>query len=148
MTNTLTIRPLKQSDETNWRRLWSAYLEFYESSVPEEVYATTFERLIDPAKTAQCAALACSDGKPVGLVHWIYHPHNWKIEDVIYLQDLYTDPAVRGKGIGRALIEHVYDVADQGETPTVYWMTQEFNATARQLYDRIASKTEFVQYKR
>ena len=92
--------------------------------------------------------MAFSDGKPVGLVHWIYHPHNWKIEDVIYLQDLYADPSVRSKGIGRALIEHVYDVADQGETPTVYWMTQEFNATARQLYDRLASKTEFVQYKR
>ena len=148
MTNTLTICLLKKSDEADWRRLWNAYLEFYESSVPEEVYATTFKRLIDPANTAQNAALAFSDGKPVGLVHWIYHPHNWKIEDVIYLQDLYTDPSVRGKGIGRALIEHVYDVADQGETPTVYWMTQEFNATARQLYDRIASKTEFVQYKR
>ena len=148
MTNTLTICLLKKSDEADWRRLWNAYLEFYESSVPEEVYATTFKRLIDPANTAQSAALAFSDGKPVGLVHWIYHPHNWKIEDVIYLQDLYADPSVRGKGIGRALIEHVYDVADQGETPTVYWMTQEFNATARQLYDRLASKTEFVQYKR
>ncbi|MEP5155576.1 GNAT family N-acetyltransferase [Planktotalea sp.] len=148
MNTPVTIRPLEQSDEADWRRLWTAYLKFYESSVPEEVYQTTFERLIDPARTNQCAALAVVDGKAVGLVHWIYHPHNWKIEDVIYLQDLYADPAVRGKGLGRALIEHVYDVADQGETPTVYWMTQEFNTTARQLYDRIAAKTVFVQYKR
>ena len=148
MNTSLIIRPLEQSDEADWRRLWTAYLEFYESSVSKEVYATTFERLLDPANTAQCAALALLDGTPVGLVHWIYHPHNWKIEDVIYLQDLYADPSVRGTGVGRALIEHVYDVADQGETPTVYWMTQEFNATARQLYDRIASKTVFVQYKR
>lgn len=148
MNTSLTIRPLEQSDEADWRRLWTAYLEFYESSVSEEVYATTFERLLDSANTAQCAALALLDSTPVGLVHWIYHPHNWKIEDVIYLQDLYADPSVRGTGVGRALIEHVYDVADQGETPTVYWMTQEFNATARQLYDRIASKTVFVQYKR
>ncbi len=148
MNASLIIRPLAQSDEADWRRLWTAYLDFYESSVSEEVYATTFERLLDPANTSQCAALAVLDGVAVGLVHWIYHPHNWKVEDVIYLQDLYADPAVRGTGIGRALIEHVYDVADQGETPTVYWMTQEFNATARQLYDRIASKTVFVQYKR
>ena len=148
MNTSLTIRPLEQSDEADWRRLWTAYLEYYESSVSAEVYTTTFARLIYSANPKQCAALALFEGEAVGLVHWIYHPHNWRVEDVIYLQDLYADPSVRGKGIGRALIEHVYDVADQGETPTVYWMTQEFNTTARQLYDRIASKTVFVQYKR
>lgn len=148
MKNDIIIRPLVQSDEADWRRLWTAYLEYYESSVPKAVYVTTFERLIDADNTKQCAALALQGDTPIGLVHWIYHPHNWKIEDVIYLQDLYADPTVRGTGVGRALIEHVYDVADQGETPTVYWMTQEFNTTARLLYDRIAAKTVFVQYKR
>lgn len=148
MKSELIIRPLERSDETEWRRLWTAYLEYYESTVPEEVYQTTFARLIDPAKTKQCAALAVQKGVPVGLVHWIYHPHNWKLENVLYLQDLYADPASRGSGVGRALIEHVYSVADQGNTPTVYWMTQEFNTTARLLYDRIATKTVFVQYKR
>jgi len=148
MSTDLSIRPLEPSDEADWRRLWTAYLEFYESAVSEDVYKSTFSRLTDLGNSKQCAALAVLDGVAVGLVHWIYHPHNWKIEDVIYLQDLYADPSVRGKGIGRALIEHVYEVADQGETPTVYWMTQEFNATARLLYDRIAEKTVFVQYKR
>ncbi len=148
MTNDLKLRPIERSDEADWRRLWTAYLDYYESSVPEEVYRTTFNRLIDPENTKQCGALAVQDGNAVGLVHWIYHLHNWKIEDVIYLQDLYADPSVRGAGVGRALIEHVYEVADQGETPTVYWMTQEFNTTARRLYDRIAAKTVFVQYKR
>ena len=148
MKNDIIIRPLVQSDEADWRRLWTAYLEYYESSVTEAVYVTTFERLIDADNTKQCAALAVQGDTPIGLVHWIYHPHNWKIEDVIYLQDLYTDPTVRGTGVGRTLIEHVYDVADQSETPTVYWMTQEFNTTARLLYDRIAAKTVFVQYKR
>lgn len=148
MNNAIKIRPLKQSDEPEWRRLWTAYLEYYESSVEEIVYQTTFARLIDPENTQQCAALTVQNEIPVGLVHWIYHPHNWKVEDVIYLQDLYADPSVRGSGVGRALIEHVYNVADKGDTPTVYWMTQEFNTTARQLYDRIASKTVFVQYKR
>ncbi|MGH1577276.1 N-acetyltransferase family protein [Planktotalea sp.] len=148
MSNTLSIRPLERSDEAEWRRLWTAYLDYYETSVAEEVYATTFARLIDPSHRQQCAALAVKDGTPVGLVHWISHPHNWKIEDVIYLQDLYADPSVRGSGIGRALIEHVYEIADQGNTPTVYWMTQEFNATARLLYDRIATLSPFIKYGR
>ena len=148
MTNNVTITPLTAEREADWRRLWTAYLEYYESSVPEAVYRTTFDRLIDPDNTQQSAALAIQDGKAVGLVHWITHPHNWKIEDVIYLQDLYADPSVRGSGIGRALIEHVYDVADQASTPTVYWMTQEFNTTARLLYDRIATLTPFIKYNR
>lgn len=148
MNTSLTIRPLQAEDEKEWRHLWTAYLKFYDSSVAEDVYQTTFSRLIDADRTNQCAALAVLDGQPVGLVHWIIHPHNWKLEDVVYLQDLYADPSVRGTGVGRALIEHVYQVADAAGTPTVYWMTQEFNHSARQLYDRIAAKTVFVQYKR
>lgn len=148
MAHDLVIRPLDASDEADWRRLWTAYLEFYESSVPEEVYRTTFERLMDPARPQQSAALALLDGKPVGLVHWILHPHNWKLEDVVYLQDLYADPSVRGQGVGRALIEHVYEVADEAGTPTVYWLTQDFNTDARKLYDRIATLTPFIKYNR
>lgn len=144
----LDIRPLRAEDEAEWRRLWTAYLEFYESSVPEEVYKTTFARLIDPDRTQQQALLAVLDGKPVGLVHYIYHAHNWRVEDVCYLQDLYADPEVRGQGIGRALIEAVYKAADENGTPSVYWTTQEFNQTARQLYDRIANLTPFIKYQR
>ena len=144
----LDIRPLRAEDETEWRRLWTAYLVFYESSVSEEVYQTTFARLIDPKRKQQCGLLAELDGKAVGLVHYIYHAHNWRVEDVCYLQDLYADPDVRGKGIGRALIEAVYKAADDNGTPAVYWMTQEFNHTARQLYDRIGTLTPFIKYQR
>jgi GNAT superfamily N-acetyltransferase len=145
---TLTIRPLTAADQADWRRLWTAYLDFYESTVPEEVYETTFARLIDPERTQQNGLIALLDGTPVGLVHYIYHAHNWQIEDSCYLQDLYADPNVRGQGIGRALIEAVYKAADDNSTPKVYWMTQEFNQTARQLYDRIAQLTPFVKYSR
>lgn len=145
---TLTIRPLEAADEADWRRLWKAYLEFYETSVPEEVYQTTFRRLLSPDRPQQNALLAVQDGKAVGLVHYIYHPHNWRIEDVCYLQDLYADPEVRGTGVGRALIEAVYDAADAAGCPSVYWMTQDFNATARLLYDRIAKITPFIKYAR
>ena len=145
---TLTIRPLRTSDEAEWRRLWAAYLAFYDTSLPEQVYATTFARLLDPGHPRQNALLAEVAGRAVGLVHFIYHPHNWRVEDVCYLQDLYVDPEVRGTGAGRALIEAVYAAADANGTPTVYWLTQDFNTTARQLYDRVARVTPFIKYQR
>jgi GNAT superfamily N-acetyltransferase len=145
---TLTIRPLRQTDEAEWRRLWAGYLAFYETTLPETVYATTFARLLDPARPQQNALVAELDGRPVGLVHYIFHAHNWRQEDVCYLQDLYVDPDTRGTGAGRALIEAVYAAADANGTPAVYWLTQDFNTQARQLYDRIARVTPFIRYTR
>ncbi|MCP4820168.1 MAG: GNAT family N-acetyltransferase [Shimia sp.] len=148
ITQSVTVRPLRESDETDWRRLWTAYLEFYDSSVAEEVYQTTFERLLGNDPQDFTCLIAEVDGKPVGLTHYMFHRHAWKVENVCYLQDLYADPEIRGKGIGRALIEAVYGAADSAGAPTVYWLTQDFNATARQLYDRIAAKTPFIKYQR
>ena len=88
------------------------------------------------------------DGKAVGLVHYLFHRHGWRVENVCYLQDLYADPEVRGQGIGRALIEAVYSAADAAGAPPVYWLTQTFNTTARQLYDRIGVVTPFIKYNR
>ena len=138
---------MTRADEPHWRRLWSAYLAFYETEVPEEVYLTTFARLLSDDEP-QWGLIAEVDGQPVGLVHYIFHRHNWKIEDVCYLQDLYADPAARGKGVGRVLIEAVYAAADAQGTPAVYWLTQDFNTTARKLYDRIGTVTPFVKYQR
>ena len=145
---TLTIRPLRADDEAGWRRLWAGYLAFYETTLPETVYATTFARLLDPARPQQNALMAEQGGRLVGLVHYIYHAHNWRVEDVCYLQDLYVDPDTRGTGAGRALIEAVYAAADANGTPAVYWLTQDFNTTARQLYDRIAKVSPFIRYTR
>jgi GNAT superfamily N-acetyltransferase len=145
---TLDIRPLRQNDQADWRRLWTAYLQFYDSTVPEEVYDTTFGRLLSDDHPDQNAFIAAQDGRGVGLVHYITHPHNWRVEKVVYLQDLYADPSVRGTGVGRALIEKVYQAADTNGTPAVYWLTQDFNAKARQLYDRVAHLTPFIKYQR
>ena len=140
---------MRADDQAAWRRLWTGYLEFYESSVTDEVYIATFGRLLDPSREQQQALVAVDEhDRPIGLVHFIFHPHNWRIEDVCYLQDLFVDPDVRGTGAGRALIEAVYAAADQKGTPTVYWLTQDFNTTARRLYDRIADVTPFVKYQR
>ncbi|MCI5075250.1 GNAT family N-acetyltransferase [Oricola sp.] len=151
MTDTVDIRPLQAGDEAEWRRLWTAYLEFYESSVGEEVYASTFARMLAGnagAPNEFRGLIALCDGKPVGLVHYLFHRHGWKIENVCYLQDLYADPQMRGKGVGRALVEAVYAAADAEGCPAVYWLTQDFNETARRLYDRIGKLTPFVKYTR
>ncbi|MRU17090.1 GNAT family N-acetyltransferase [Roseovarius sp. A21] len=145
---TATTRPLRREDHARWRELWTGYLEFYGSSVPDEVYDTTFERLLDSERPQQCAFVAETGGEVIGLVHVVYHAHNWRVEDVCYIQDLYVDPKVRSTGAGRALIEAVYDAADANGTPSVYWMTQDFNETARKLYDRIATVTPFIKYQR
>ena len=144
----INIRPLTPADEPEWRRLWKAYLEFYKTSVPEEVYASTWARLFDDGAYEPNGLIAEMDGKPVGLVHYIFHRTCWTVGNNCYLQDLYADPEIRGKGIGRALIEAVYDKADAAGAANVYWMTQDFNDTARKLYDRIAKLTPFIKYQR
>ena len=144
----LEIRLLESKDRSAWQALWTAYLAFYDATVANEVYDTTFTRLLSNDHSDQCAFLAVLAGTPVGLVHFIYHPHNWRTENVCYLQDLYADPTARGTGVGRKLIEAVYAAADARDCPSVYWLTQDFNTQARHLYDRIGQLTPFVKYSR
>ncbi len=141
-----TIRPLRETDHDQWRDLWTGYLEFYQTSVPPEVYASTFARLLGPDPRDFSALVAEEDGQLLGLAHYLFHRHCWKIEEVCYLQDLFVSPKARGTGLGRALIEAVYAAADAAGTPSVYWLTQDFNRQARQLYDRVGQATPFVRY--
>ena len=144
----LRIRAIAAGDRSDWGRLWRDYLAFYETELPEAVYDSTFARLIGGDPQDFNGFLAVLDGRPVGLAHFLYHRHGWKIENTCYLQDLYADPDVRGTGVGRALIEAVYAAADAAGAPSVYWLTQEFNTQARQLYDRVGVLTPFVKYNR
>ena len=146
--NSVSIRPLQNGDFQAWKDLWSSYLEFYETTATDNIYETSFGRMLSHQNTSQNALVADRDGVLVGLVHYIFHPHNWKIEDVCYLQDLYVSPEMRGRGVGRALIEAVYEESDARDIPTVYWLTQDFNKPARRLYDYIASVTPFIKYQR
>jgi GNAT superfamily N-acetyltransferase len=148
MTQDLAIRPITPDDEAVWRRLWRGYLDYYETTLSPEVYATTFKRLIAGGPGEFKGRLAVLDGQPVGLVHFLFHPSSWAQGEVCYLQDLYTEPGVRGQGVAQALIGQVYAEADANSTPQVYWFTQDFNATARRLYDRIGVLTPFIRYNR
>lgn len=142
------IRALQPEDEAQWRRLWTGYLSFYQTTVPEPVYASTFARLLGDDPQDFSALVAEADGQLLGLTHYLFHRHAWRIENVCYLQDLYVDPAARGLGLGRKLIEAVYARADAAGAPQVYWLTQDFNHEARQLYDRIAKVSPFIRYNR
>jgi len=144
----IVIRPLTADDEAEWRRLWTGYLTYYETSVAEAVYVSTFARLLGDDPQDFHGLIATVDGQAAGIVHFLYHRHCWRIENVCYLQDLFVGPEARGTGLGRRLIEAVYAAADANGTPAVYWLTQDFNATARQLYDRIGTKTPFIRYNR
>jgi len=148
MTSPIVIRPLRPEDRAAWAPLWTAYLSFYKTERGPDVFDATFQRYTDPARPDMRAWLAWDGEVAVGLVHTIAHPHGWQVEDITYLQDLFTTPDARGKGVARALIETVYDFADAEGRGNVYWMTQMGNKTARRLYDRIAVATDFMKYNR
>ena len=140
------IRPLEKSDLGDWRRLWTAYLEFYKATVSEDVYATTWKRLFDGGEFEPKGFLGLVDGKAAGLVHYLYHRSCWSLVNNCYLQDLFADPAVRGTGVGRKLIEAVHAEAAKIGVANVYWMTHETNDVGRRLYDRVGKRTGFIEY--
>lgn len=147
-TSQTIIRPLTAGDKAAWTTLWCGYLEFYGTAVSKAVYDSTFARLLgDDDRDFHCL-IAEHNGTPVGLTHYLFHRHCWRIENVCYLQDLYADPTVRGQGIGRQLIEAVYGASDAAGISNVYWLTQDDNHTGRQLYDRVGQLTNFIKYQR
>ena len=141
----IAIRQLRPGDRQQWEPLWEGYNLFYERpDFSPAITQLTWERFLDPAEPMH-AAVAELDGRIVGIVHYLYHRSTTAVEDVCYLQDLFTAPDARGRGVGRALIEHVYDVAAKAGSRRVYWQTHEENP-ARKLYERVAQVTPFRRY--
>lgn len=140
------IRALTPADHDAWLPLWRGYLEFYESDLSDAQTALTWRRLIDPGAPIHGAVTVDAAGRPVGFVHWLTHPATWSATPYCYLEDLFVAPEARGSGAGRALIAHVTEWARENGCAKVYWLTQETNATARALYDRVATHTGFVHY--
>jgi GNAT superfamily N-acetyltransferase len=143
----IRIRPLARSDRRQWEPLWLGYLAFYKTSVPDDVTETTFARFFDASEPMH-ALVAERDGEIVGIVHYIFHRSTWTKGPYCYLQDLFTAEHARGGGIGRKLIEAVYERARAEGASRVYWLTQEDNATARALYDKLADRPGFIQYRK
>ncbi len=141
------VRALRPNDRKQWDALWAGYLRFYRHHLAAEVTEGAFARLIDPTSPLH-ALVAEHDGGLVGFVHYQFHPSTWALRDYCYLEDLYVDPATRGHGVGRALIRAVYAAADRAGAANVYWLTQEFNADGRALYDTLARRTSFIRYER
>ena len=143
----VTIRAATEADFEVWLPLWRGYQTFYKTDIPQSTTAVTWQRLLDPAEPMH-VALAVAGGAVVGLVHYIEHRSCWTTGNYMYLQDLFVDPAVRGRGLGRALIDHVYAEAAARGCARVWWLTHESNTDAMVLYDRVADKSGFVQYRK
>lgn len=143
----IRIRPLTPEDRAQWAPLWAGYLRFYRQRLPDAVTDGVFTRLADPEQQPY-GLVAEFDGTLVGLAHYLFHPSTWSLTDICYLEDLFVDPTRRGLGAGRQLIEAVYGAADRAGAERVYWMTQEFNADARALYDTIGRRTSFIRYEK
>lgn len=141
------IRLVTADDHAAWLPLWQAYLRFYNTELPQTVSQSTWQRLLDDQEPTHCA-LAWNGDNAVGLVHFIYHRSNWSIENSCYLQDLLVTEHSRGTGVGRQLIEFVYTTAKADGCCKVHWLTHETNATAIQLYERIAERPGLIQFRK
>jgi len=143
----MEIRAVTADDHAAWLPLWQGYQRFYATEIPEATSAQTWQRFLD-ADEPMHAALAWRDDRAMGMVHWIFHRSCWTAGAYCYLQDLFVDESVRGSGVGRGLIEHVYAQARLAGASRVHWLTHESNTNAMQLYDRIAERPGLVQYRK
>ncbi len=149
MNDSVLVRPIAHGDYEAWRVLWDGYNAFYGrldvTALPEEITAATWERFLSAQEPVH-ALVAELDGKVVGLAHYLFHRSTTRLNDVCYMQDLFTDERLRGRGVGRRLIQGVCDAARLAGSSRVYWQTHTTNATGRALYDKVAAFKGFIVY--
>lgn len=143
----IRVRPIEARDKGDWLVLFRDYIAFYRASVPDDVIELTWTRLMEASVMVGLIA-ADADGRNVGIALLVFHPSTWSPTTYCYLEDLYVAPAARGRGVGRSLIEAVYAAADARGATRTYWVTEADNAAARRLYDTLATRAPFVQYRR
>ena len=147
MPASFVIRPVEPADRPRWEPLWQGYLTFYKANLSPQVTETLWGRFFDGIEPVQ--ALVAEEGEAlIGIVHYVFHRSTWMIGPNCYLQDLFTDEKARGKGVGGALITAVYERAVAAGASRVYWQTHETNTTAQSLYDKLASRSGFIQYRK
>jgi GNAT superfamily N-acetyltransferase len=142
------IRDAYPADETAWRGLWAAYCAFYETTIPKDVTRTTWARILDPAQPVHGLVAVAPDGGVVGFANYVLHPYTWGTQLACYLEDLFVAPDARRHGTGEALIRELIQRGERDGWARVYWHTREGNATARRIYDRLATPDDFVRYVR
>lgn len=151
MQHTLTVRAAVAGDFDAWLTLWDGYNAFYgrhgATALPAEVTRSTWQRFFDAYEPVHCL-IADRGGQLVGLAHYIFHRSTIQVAPTCYLQDLFTSDAARGNGVGRALIEALYQRARAANCGRVYWLTHETNQVAMRLYDRIAERSGFIVYRK
>ncbi|MFN6952503.1 MAG: GNAT family N-acetyltransferase [Albidovulum sp.] len=142
----LTLRDATPDDEAEWRRLWDAYLAFYDLVLSPEVTAATWARVMDPDSPMKLR-LALRDGHIAGFALHQHHPSSWVAGDDCYLEDLFVDEAARGAGIGKALIDDLIALARTRGWHRLYWFTHEGNRRARALYDHYTLSDGHIRYR-
>lgn len=147
----MPIKPLMANDKLAWQSLWHDYLAFYQTELPQVITDNTWQKIIDD--NSPIFGFGAWQGeennkKLVGFVHVVLHPNTWNKSDCCYLEDLFVDKKLRGQGVGRALIEHIYAFAESKNCNRIYWVTDAQNIAAQKLYDSMATKTDFVQYRK
>jgi GNAT superfamily N-acetyltransferase len=146
---TFSVRALRAADKEHWKPLFLGYIAFYKATITDDVLDVTWDRLMSGAEGVHRGLVVVDDAdKPFGIAHILFHRSTWSKTWYCYLEDLFVDPPVRAKGAGKALIEAVYAEADRMGATRTYWTTQEFNYRARGLYDQMATKSPFLQYRR
>ena len=144
----MSIRPLKANDRARWEELFRAYAHFYDAKIDDAVIDLTWRRLLGGEDGFYGLLAVDETGRPIGFAHLVFHPSTWSPSTYCYLEDLYVDRDARRRGTGRALIEAAYKEADRRGATRTYWATKEDNRAARRVYDRIATLSPFVQYRR
>ncbi|ODV67867.1 N-acetyltransferase HPA3 [Hyphopichia burtonii NRRL Y-1933] len=150
----VTIRPIKPEDKSVWIDMWTGkdgYIEFYRSShlITDEITQTTFKRFFDQDEPVySIVAVNNETNEIIGFANYLTHRNTWTIEDALYLNDLFVKPTTRLNGVGRKLIEYIYNEADRLNCKKCYWSTQFENHRAQLLYTKIGVKSGFLLYKR
>jgi GNAT superfamily N-acetyltransferase len=147
MAGEITIRPVRPGDRAAWEPLWQGYLTFYKSTLASDITDATWRRFFDPLERLG-ALVAERDEQLIGIAHYLLHRSTWAPQCYCYLEDLFVEPSVRGSGAGRALIAAVENAAREAGASRLYWMTHETNETAQNLYNQVAERPGFVQYRK
>jgi GNAT superfamily N-acetyltransferase len=143
----LVVHPVSADERADWEPLWKGYQAFYQVALSNETTTVTWARLHDPAEPMGVLG-AYLNGRLVGIAHYIFHRSCWTVGDYCYLQDLFVAEDARGCGAGRALIEAVEKEARAAGASRIHWLTKEDNAGARALYDKLAERSSFIQYRK